>query len=68
MKTILLFTIKSATVAALALLSSSISLSAALIEPVPVSGEIEWVYNYEEGKALARKTGKPMFVVFRCER
>jgi endonuclease V-like protein UPF0215 family len=41
---------------------------AVVIEPVPVTGKIEWVYNYAEGKKLARETGKPMFVVFRCER
>lgn len=37
-------------------------------EPVPVDGKIDWVYQYEEGKRLARETGKPLFVVFRCER
>ena len=36
--------------------------------PVPVDGKIHWVYRYEEGKRLARETGKPLFVVFRCER
>ena len=36
--------------------------------PVPVDGKINWVYRYEEGKRLARETGKPLFVVFRCER
>jgi hypothetical protein len=25
-----------------------------------------WLSNLEEGKALARKTGKPLMVVFRC--
>ena len=40
----------------------------ALIAPVPVTGNIQWVYSYAEGQQLARKTGKPMFVVFRCER
>lgn len=38
------------------------------IPPQPVSGKIRWLYNYDEGKAEARRTGKPMFVVFRCER
>ena len=33
-----------------------------------VSGKIDWVYDYEKGKALSKETGKPMFVVFRCER
>jgi hypothetical protein len=34
----------------------------------PVDGAIRWLYDYEAGKQLARDTGKPMFVVFRCER
>lgn len=38
------------------------------VPPKPVDGTIQWVYNYAEGKQLARGTGKPMFVVFRCER
>lgn len=33
-----------------------------------VDGKIEWIYSYQEGKQQARKTGKPLFVVFRCER
>ena len=31
-------------------------------------GNINWVYDYEEGKRRSQVTGKPMFVVFRCER
>ena len=38
------------------------------IPPEPVDGTIQWVYSYDEGKALARTSGKPLFVVFRCER
>ena len=38
------------------------------IPPQPVSGKITWVYGYAEGKEVARQSGKPMFVVFRCER
>ena len=41
---------------------------AAEIAPVPVTGKVQWVYDYAEGKELARSNGKPMFVVFRCER
>ena len=37
-------------------------------EPQPVVGKIEWVMDYDEGKKLSATTGKPMFVVFRCER
>lgn len=33
-----------------------------------VDGKIEWIYSYQEGKQQARRTGKPLFVVFRCER
>ena len=36
--------------------------------PQKIEGKIEWVYDYEEGKRLSGTTGKPMFVVFRCER
>ena len=39
-----------------------------VIPPQPVEGKIKWVYGYDEGKKLARETGKPLFVVFRCER
>ena len=41
---------------------------AATIAPVKVTGTIEWIYDYEEGRKLARESGPPMFVVFRCER
>ena len=34
----------------------------------PIDGKIKWVYDYEQGKRLSQQTGKPMFVVFRCER
>ena len=36
--------------------------------PTPVDGKIEWIFDYEKGKQLAKESGKPMFVVFRCER
>ena len=36
--------------------------------PVPVTGKIKWIYSYESGQKLARETGKPMLVIFRCER
>jgi hypothetical protein len=38
------------------------------VPPKPVDGAIHWVYSYDEGKQVAHDTGKPMFVVFRCER
>lgn len=37
-------------------------------KPQPISGKIGWVFDYEQGKQLSRTSGKPMFVVFRCER
>jgi hypothetical protein len=37
-------------------------------QPAEISGKINWTYDYEEGKRLSRESGKPMFVVFRCER
>ena len=48
--------------------TSVVAAAHAVIAPVPVTGKIQWVYSYAEGQELARKTGKPMFVVFRCER
>jgi hypothetical protein len=27
-----------------------------------------WIKNYDDARAQARKTGKPIFLVFRCER
>jgi hypothetical protein len=30
------------------------------------SKEFGWLASYSQGKALAKKTGKPMMVVFRC--
>ena len=41
---------------------------AADVPPVEVSGKVSWLYDYQEGKQLARENGKPLFVVFRCER
>lgn len=37
-------------------------------EPDRISGKIRWVFDYEQAKQLSQDTGKPMFVVFRCER
>ncbi len=38
------------------------------ISILEVGGRINWVYSYEEGKRRARETGRPLFVIFRCER
>ena len=48
--------------------SAATALASEKPEPQPVGGKINWVYNYEEGRKLSRETGRPMFVVFRCER
>lgn len=37
-------------------------------EKIEIGGKIDWVYDYEQGQRLSRESGKPMFVVFRCER
>jgi hypothetical protein len=34
----------------------------------PIEGKIHWLYRYAEGQQQARTSGKPLFVVFRCER
>ena len=33
-----------------------------------IDGMISWIYDYEQAKSKSEATGKPMFVVFRCER
>lgn len=30
------------------------------------SGQPTWIMDYDQGRELARKTGKPLMVVFRC--
>ena len=37
-------------------------------DPQPISGKIDWVYDYAEGQRISRDSDRPMFVVFRCER
>lgn len=32
-----------------------------------IAQQYGWTNSYEAGKALAKKTGKPIFLVFRCE-
>lgn len=48
--------------------TSSRLIGAEGVKPIPVTGNIQWVYGYAEGQKLARETGKPLLVVFRCER
>ena len=47
---------------------AALFLAAPLAAAQPVDGKIQWVFDYELGKQLSETTGKPMFVVFRCER
>ena len=49
-------------------LSPATGLAVDAPKPTPVDGKIKWVYDYKEGQRLSKETGKPMFVVFRCER
>lgn len=51
-----------------ALLILALLAGAAEVEPVKVTGKIQWTYSYEEGQKLARQNGQPLLVVFRCER
>jgi hypothetical protein len=55
---------------AVLIVSSSIRVFSAgqTVPSIPVTGKIQWVLSYSEGQKLARETGKPLFVVFRCER
>lgn len=45
------------------------------VEPAPVlarqeiqADEVPWQKDYSSAREIARKSGKPLFVVFRCER
>jgi hypothetical protein len=49
-------------IAALALSASSAA-GAAQKEKGPAG----WLTDYEKARTVARKTGKPLFVVFRCQ-
>jgi hypothetical protein len=51
-----------------AMILTGSQIHAAEVERIPLSGKIHWVYSYADGQRQARETGKPMFVVFRCER
>jgi hypothetical protein len=52
----------------MAALGCAQSISAQEMPAKPVEGKIAWHYRYDAGKQEARKTGKPLFVVIRCER
>lgn len=44
------------------------AVAAADIPPMPVGGDIRWVYRLDEGLRAAKESNRPLFVVFRCER
>jgi hypothetical protein len=49
------------------LLSVSVLLFTAGRAPAQPQRAFGWQRDYEAGKAEARRTGKPIFLVFRCE-
>ena len=36
--------------------------------PFPTTAPVLWQAEYGEAQRVARETGRPLFVVFRCER
>jgi len=59
---------RTALLAATMLATTAVSSMAQKPPVQKIDGLVNWVYDYEQGRKLARRTGKPMFVVFRCER
>lgn len=54
-----------------ALGACALGLAAACLWPNALWGGTEesvWLASFEEGQRAARASGKPLFVVFRCER
>ena len=45
-----------------------LALAAAMSQPAPDATTINWRTDYEQARREAKQTGKPLFVVFRCER
>lgn len=56
------------------LVGGAVGLSLAVLADVGVKGqaaaekETVWLSDYTAARMLARQSGKPLFVVFRCER
>ena len=42
-------------------------LAAASLLPLRAGDDINWLGSYSEGLRMARETGKPLLVEFRCE-
>lgn len=36
-------------------------------QPAKPGKKANWLTSYEEGRAAAKQSGKPLFVVFRCQ-
>ena len=44
-------------------------LALGLAAPAPAAdGAANWITDYDKARAAARASGKPIFLVFRCER
>lgn len=50
------------------ILASGLTYSQDKPAPTEVSGDIQWVFDIEEGRRISQQADKPMFIVFRCER
>ncbi len=50
------------------IVASGLSFSQEKPAPTEVSGDIDWVFDIEEGQKISQDSSKPMFIVFRCER
>ena len=37
-----------------------------LMSPAPAKEAVTWIESYDEARAEARRTGKPIFLEFRC--
>jgi len=48
-------------------LGLSLLLLSASLAPLRAADEINWLGSYSEGRRVARETGKPLLVEFRCE-
>ena len=55
-------------IVAAAVVCCGLSVRGEEVRPQPLDGKIKWIHSYAEGKQAARRNGKPLFVVFRCER
>jgi hypothetical protein len=48
-------------------LSALLSVAGSSAQPEPDAAKYGWYADYAAGKAEARRTGKPIMLVFRCE-